>query len=274
MPSYQSLNQFPLRWMAVAIAAGFLSNPVMALPTGAQIANGAVAVNQTGALMTVTNTSGSIINWQGFSIGAGETVRFNQASTNSSVLNRVVTNNPSVLLGQLQSNGQVFLINPAGILVGAGARIDVAGFVASSLNLSDADFLAKRFNFTQTAGAGLVRNEGTITTPAGGSVYLIAPKVENAGMIQSPQGEVILAAGQTVQIGDTATPGVRVEITGTGTEASNMGSVVADAGRIGLVGAIVKNSGLLSASSAVSEGGRIFLKATQNIDRADQVHTL
>lgn len=264
-------KKFRLSQSVAALASCFLSANVMALPTGGQVANGSATMTQNGSVLAITNSNGAIINWQGFSIGLGETVRFIQPSAVSSVLNRVVTADPSVLLGQMQSNGQVFLINPAGILVGAGARIDVAAFVASSLQMSDADFLAKRFIFQDTPGVGLVRNEGTISTPTGGRVYLVAPKVENAGLIQSAGGEVILAAGQTVEIGDTATPGVRVEVTGTSAEATNIGSVLADAGRIGLVGAVVKNTGTLSASSAVADGGRIFLRASGIVTNSGQI---
>lgn len=262
-----SRPKFRCRQITLALAACFTSTLVLALPVGGQVVAGSASFSQTGNTLSVTNSNGTIINWQGFSIGSNEVTRFVQPSATSSVLNRVVTSDPSVLLGQLQSNGQVFLINPAGILVGAGARIDVASFVASSLQMSDADFLAKRFVFRNTPGAGLVRNEGTITTPTGGSVYLIGPSVENSGTITTPGGETILAAGKTVEIGDTATPGVRVEITGSDTQATNLGSIVADSGRIGMVGALVRNSGTLSASSAVSEGGRIFLRATSNIEQ-------
>ena len=257
---------FRLSRLSAALASCFISGSVLALPTGANVAHGTAVIAQNGQVLTVTNSNGAIINWQGFSIGAGETTRFIQPSAVSSVLNRVVTDNPSLILGHLQSNGQVFLINPAGIMVGAGARVDVAGFVASSLQLSDADFLAKRFHFTAVPGAGMVRNEGEIRTPTGGSVYMVAPQVGNAGFINSPAGEVILAAGQTVEIGDTATPGVRAAITGDG-KTTNVGQIVANAGTIGLVGALVKNSGLLNASSAVSEGGRVYLRASDKLEQ-------
>ena len=180
------------------------------------------------------------------------------------MLNRVVTNNPSQLFGQLQSNGRVFLINPAGILVGAGAVVDTAGFVASTLNLSNADFLAGRFNFTATPGAGKIENYGTISTPSGGSVYLVGAQVDNHGIINAPNGEVLLAAGQTAQLIDTGTPGVRVELAADTEQALNVGQILAESGRVGMVGAIVKNSGKISANSVTSEGGRVFLKATQD----------
>ena len=244
----------------LAVAALF-GTPAIAAPTAASVVHGQASFAQQGSVLTITNSNGAVINWQGFSIGSGETTRFVQPSSASSVLNRVVGPNPSSILGNLSSNGRVYLINPAGIMVGAGAKIDVAAFVASTLNIRTEDFLANRLNFQPTPGAGAVRNEGIITTPQGGQVYLVAPKVENTGTIVAPGGEVALAAGRSVQIGDTASPGVRIVVDG-GESATNLGRVVAEAGRIGMFGALVRNSGSLNASSAVVDGGRILLKAT------------
>ena len=90
----------------------------------------------------MTNTPGAIINWQQFSIQKDEVTRFLQQNASSAVLNRVTTQNPSVILGSLTSNGRVFLINPNGIAFGQGAVINVAGLAASTLNISDADWHA------------------------------------------------------------------------------------------------------------------------------------
>ena len=97
-----------------------------------------------GNLLTVTNTPNAIINWGSFSIGANEITKFVQQSASSAVLNRVVGQDPSAILGALQSNGRVFLINPNGIVFGAGSQINVGGLVASTMNLSNEDFLADR----------------------------------------------------------------------------------------------------------------------------------
>jgi len=234
-------------------------------PVGAQVVSGSVSINQSGTLLTVTNSPNAIINWQGFSIGSGQATNFVQQSSGSSVLNRVVGTDPSTLLGTLTSNGKVYLVNPAGIFVGQGARIDVQGFFASTLNLSNADFLAGNLNFTTNPGAGTIQNNGTITTPEGGTVYLIAPQVTNYGIINTPQGETILAAGNTVQLVDTGTPGVAVEITGSSNNATNLGQIIADSGRIGMMGAVVNNSGKISADSLVSQGGEVYLKATNRV---------
>jgi len=268
-------TRFPARkrLIAAAIASCFVSAPAWANPAGPQVVNGAASFNQAGNLLTVNNSNGAIINWNSFSIGASETTRFNQASASSSVLNRVIANDPSVLLGTLSSNGHVWLVNPAGILVGQGARIDVAGFVASTLNVANQDFLAGRLNFGATPNAGSVQNDGQITTPSGGSVYLVAPSVTNNGIIDAPNGEVILAAGQTVQLLDTSTPGVSVAITGATGNATNLGQIVSEAGQIGIAGVLVNNSGTLNASSVVKQGGRIFLKASQDayVDGAGRI---
>jgi filamentous hemagglutinin family protein len=261
------------RLIVVAVSACFASAPAWSNPTAPQVVNGAASFNQAGKLLTVTNSNGAIINWNTFSIGANETTRFNQTSAASSVLNRVLANDPSVLLGTLSSNGRVWLVNPAGIMVGQGARIDVAGFIASTLNVRNEDFLAGRLNFQATPNAGKIENYGQITTPSGGSVYLVAPAVENYGVINAPNGEVILAAGQTVQLIDTGTPGVRVDITGAEGNVTNLGDIVSEAGRIGMAGVLVKNSGTLNASSLVKEGGRVFLKASQDayVDGAGRI---
>lgn len=253
--------------LLVLLTCGWPVCAALANPTGGNVVSGQAAMQTQGNTLTVTTASNkSIIDWQTFSIAPNETTRFVQPSSTSSVLNRVLANEPSVLLGSLQSNGKVFLINPYGILVGAGAHIDVAGFVASTLNISNQDFLNDTLNFQAALNAGRVDNQGSIRTPEGGSVYLIAPEVENSGIIQTPGGETILAAGRTVQLLDTATPGVKVEITGSDTSATNLGQIIADAGTIGMAGAMVRNSGTLNAGSVVQDGGRIFLRATQKIE--------
>jgi filamentous hemagglutinin family protein len=256
--------------ISIALACCFSIN-AQANPNGAQIINGTANINQSGNLLTVTNTPNAIINWQGFSIANGETTNFIQQSASSSILNRVVRPDPSALLGTLTSNGKVFLINPAGIMVGQGARIDVGGFVASTLNLSNTNFLAGKLNFDATPNAGALQNNGSITTPEGGTVYLIAPQIENNGIINTPKGETILAAGDTVQLLDTGTPGVSVKITGSSNTATNLGQILADSGQIGMVGAVVKSSGKISANSVVRQGGRIFLRATNRVEAGGSI---
>jgi filamentous hemagglutinin family protein len=251
--------------LALAVASCFVPIAVLANPTNPAVVSGTATFQQSGNLLSIANSPSAIINWGSFSIGAGEITRFIQQSQASAVLNRVVGQDPSAILGALQSNGRVFLINPNGILFGAAAQIDVAGLVASTLNLSDADFLAGRLRFSETLNAGGVVNQGGISTTSGGSVYLVAPDITNSGIITSPGGEVVLAAGRSVELVDPGTPNLRVEISAPDTQARNLGQIVADAGRVGIYAGLINHSGTIQANSAVvGERGEIMLRATQN----------
>lgn len=251
--------------LAACFGSGFVASVANANPVGPQIVNGKVIFNQDGKIFTITNTPGAIINWQDFFINAGETTRFVQESANSTVLNRVTGQNPSQILGTLQSNGRVFLINPNGVLFGKGAQVDVNGLTVSSLGMSDADFKAGKLNFSAGTSAGKVSNQGAITTPSGGHVYLIAPDVENSGIITSPQGEILLAAGRSVKLVDSANPDVHVVVSADNNQALNLGQVVAQGGKVGIYGGLISQRGLVSANSAVvGENGKIYFKASQD----------
>jgi filamentous hemagglutinin family protein len=235
-------------------------------PIGGNVMNGSASFATTGNTLTVTNTPGTIINWQGFSINSNEVTRFAQQSAASTVLNRVVGSDPSNIMGTLQSNGRVFLINPNGILFGAGAVVDVAGLMASTLNLSDADFLAGNHHYTQVPGAGNISNAGNIRAQQGGQIYLIAPNVENTGVITAPNGEILLAAGYSVDLVSTDNPDLRVNITAPAGDATNVGQLIAASGSLGLFGTVVSNGGIVSADSATLEGGKIVFKASRRAE--------
>ncbi len=268
MSKFDDLKHSKRNLLALAISWLLPCLSVNANPTNPQVMQGSAGFSNQGSALAITNSNGTIINWQSFSINPGETTRFNQPSSDSSVLNRVTGPDPSQLLGTLSSNGQVFLINPSGILVGQGAIIDVAGFVASNLNLNPANFKADNLKFhSDSLTRGKVENLGEITTPNGGSVYLVGSEVSNQGIIQSPQGQIILASGQTVEIHDTATPNVSVVVTGNDNLTTNLGQLVAASGQIGILGALVTNNGLINANQIIqNESGRIFLRASQDLN--------
>ncbi|MDP2761147.1 MAG: YDG domain-containing protein, partial [Sideroxyarcus sp.] len=255
-----------LKAIFLALACVFAAGQAQANGTDPAVVAGQAGFSTQGSTLSITNSPGAIINWQGFSIGASETTRFIQQSAASSVLNRVIGPDPSVIFGTLTSNGRVFLINPSGILFGQGAHIDVAGLVASTLNLSNQDFLAGRLNFSSDPLAGNVENRGNITTPSGGSVYLVGSNVTNSGIINSPQGDVILTAGQSVKIFDTSTPGVRVELTASDNAAVNLGQILAQSGQVGIYGAALRNAGIIDADQVVRDAsGKIVLRAKQDV---------
>jgi filamentous hemagglutinin family protein len=253
--------------ISVAVAACFTAGLACANPTGPQVVNGAATFqNPNASTLSVTNTPGSIINWQGFSIGAGEVTRFIQQSSSSSVLNRVVTGDVSQIYGQLLSNGRVFLLNPGGILVGPGAIVDTAGFVASTLNMVDADFIAGKLKFQGDANSGSIVNQGWIRTGYGGKVVLVAPHIENSGLIHTPGGELILAAGQKLTVSSLDHEGVQFEVQAPTDSVLNLGKLLADGGAVGVFAGTLKHSGDIRANSLVyDQAGQVVLLATNEI---------
>lgn len=262
-PTVRVQHTLRRRLLPVLVAGCF--GTALANPLGPQVINGQASFLNQGNVLSVINTPGTIINWQSFSINPGELTRFIQQNANSAVLNRITGQDPSQILGALQSNGRVFLVNPSGILFGQGAQVDVNGLVASTLNISNEDFLNGKLLFKAGDKAGNLKNEGAIATPAGGQVILIAPNVENSGIITSPKGDVMLAAGHTVQLVDTLNPDLRVVLSAPENEALNLGQVIAQGGRTGIYGALVKQRGVVNADSAVvGENGKVVLKASRD----------
>lgn len=194
-----------LRPLAFAVACLFSAAPghadSPALPSGLQVMQGQASSLANGKLLTVTNSANAILNWQQFSIGGGNTVRFEQPNAASQVLNRVVGGDPSAILGSLTRNGRVWLQNPYGVLFGAGARIDVAGLVATTLNINGAQWLAQRYSLQAGSGPGMAQaqvvNQGELRTAAGGQLMLIGTAgVRNEGLISAPGGQVLTAGGR------------------------------------------------------------------------------
>ncbi|NBR30086.1 MAG: filamentous hemagglutinin N-terminal domain-containing protein, partial [Betaproteobacteria bacterium] len=251
--------------VAVAVAACFAGRFSYANPVGPTVVSGKATISSQGNVLSVINTPGAIINWQQFSIGAAETTRFIQQSAASTVLNRVTGVDPSVILGTLQSNGRVFLINPNGMFFGANARVDVAGLVASTLNITNEDFLAGRMRFAaDRAFAAPVINQGNITAAPGGRVMLIGSAVDNQGVINAPGGEIVLAAGKSVRVAEEGAPRLQVEIAAPEDRPLNLSEVAY--GSRGIYAGLVRNSGVITANAVVQTAdGRIVLKSSGDV---------
>lgn len=220
------------------IAAVCCARTAHAGPEGAQVAAGSATIQQNGATWTITAGNGAIINYQSFDIAAPETVRFIQPDATSRVLNRIQSEAPTRIDGTLLANGRVYLVNPAGVIFGQGAVVNVGGLVAAGAHLSDADFLAHRDHFTGATGS--VVNHGIISasgaTPTSPAVALVGRAVANYGTIASPAGAVVLAAGDDVFVG-TKGSRIMVRIDGAAHSAaepavSNAGSINAGSGSV------------------------------------------
>ena len=254
------------RLLAGVLCGLFVGGAAHANPTGPTVAHGTAQFAGLGAsTLDVTSSSNAIINWQGFSIDTGEVTRFIQPSASSAVLNRVTGADPSSILGQLLSNGRVFLVNPHGIVFGEGAVVDTAGLVASTLGISDADFLAGRYRFDAGPDAGGITNQGLIKSGADG-VFLLAPNVENSGVIRTDGGDLVLAAGRTITLTSLDLDGVRVDVQAPEDEALNLGELIAERGAAGVFAGSIRNAGTVEANAVtVDENGAIRLVAQGDI---------
>ena len=220
-------------------------------------------LSQQAGKWTIQSQSDSIIHWDSFSIELGEVVHFEQGGSHSAILNRVVGDSKSQLLGHLSSNGKVFLLNPNGVLIGPNGRIETAGFIASSFDMMDEEFLnAKEMLFRGLSKESVV-NLGTIQCQTG-DVALIGLNVQNEGTIEAPNGVVSLAAGLEILLKPEGTQRVFIKVEGTEESIEHTGSIQALAAEMRTASPYAKairSSGSIEACAVEENGGRIYLVA-------------
>jgi filamentous hemagglutinin family protein len=254
-----------------------------ALPVGGQVSSGQGVISQDASSLTVRQDSSKLaVNWQSFGIGSSERVTFAQPSADAVALNRILGNEPSQIYGRLNANGKVFLLNPNGVLFGSSAQVDVGGLVASTLQLSDADFMAGKYTFA--GNGGTVSNQGTITAADGGYVALLGGQVSNDGHISARLGTVALAAGKrvTLEFGGDQLLNLQLEQGVAEALAQNRQLIQADGGRVlltargqdALLAGVVNNSGIIEAHTVAQQGGVIRLLASMDGDRVQVGGTL
>jgi len=259
----------------VALSVFTTVNPGYAMPSGGSVTAGEGTITQNGSAMTVNQTTNKLaLNWQNFGIGQGEKVQFIQPNAQSVALNRVIGNDASKIYGQLTANGQVFLINPNGILFSKTAQVNVGGIVASSLQLSDSDFMNGKYIFTKNGTAGSVINQGNIQTTDGGYAALLGNKVSNEGVIIANKGSIGLGAGDKATLDFTGDGLINLTVNQSAIDAqaansnllqANGGLVVMTAKAAGdLTGTVVNNSGVIRAQSLAERNGKIVLDGGTN----------
>ena len=250
---------------------------------------GAATIQGQGGPAVIVNqsTSSAVINWNTFNIRANESVRFNQPSASSVALNRVTGGlGPSEIMGSLTANGRVFIINRDGILFGPGSVVNTAGFLATTNDIKNADFMAGRYNFNIPGrpDASIV-NQGRITATSGGFAALVAPGVRNSGTITATLGTVALASGNsftldmygdkliTLAVGDSIANKVIDVATGRPLKSlvsnTKSGIISANGGRVELTAAaaravvdsVINTKGVIRANSIGRHNGMIVLNA-------------
>ncbi|MDP1671821.1 MAG: filamentous hemagglutinin N-terminal domain-containing protein, partial [Burkholderiales bacterium] len=246
------------------------------LPSGGSVISGSATIHNPAPTQQVI-TQGSdkaIINWQGFSIGQGHSVQFVQPGSGSVVLNRVVGSDPSAIYGSLSANGRVFLVNPQGIYFSPTASLDVGGLVASTLNISNDDFLAGRYIFRRDPGApanASVINDGLIRARDNGYVVLAGDYAANRGIVEARLGTVALASGAQVTLDMQGDSLINLAVSEKSVSelagVANSGELNAEGGRVimtaavarDLAGTVVNNSGVIRARGTVEKDGAIYL---------------
>jgi len=296
---------------APGVCAPAFKTPGMLVPPAGFVTSGAATAVSTGNTMTVTQTTDqAILNWQSFNISADGRVVFQQPRSTSIALNKIYQASPSAIFGQLSANGQVYLINPNGFVFGATSSVNVAGLIASSLGMTNGDaeltsgILAPgkqntpasafssdgRTYITDSAGNPILDANGKpqpvqisvqpgaqMTATGSGRIMLAAQNVTNGGNLSAPDGQVVLAAGQSLYLAGSTDPSMRgliVEVSGntpcsgsdpclsTGTTTNQAGATLsAPRGNVSLAGLAVNQSGRISATTAVSANGSVILTA-------------
>jgi filamentous hemagglutinin family protein len=264
------------------------------------VTSGAASVSTAGNTMTVDqSTDRAVLNWASFNVSADGRVVFNQPRSTSITLNRIYDASPSRVFGTVEANGQIYLVNPNGMVFGRTARINAAGILASSLSISDENFAAgllapeliqnRRPALSSDGRVYAMDSEGRVTTEngqpvevklvveegaklesrgAGGRVMLASREIDNAGSVASPDGQVILAAGDQVYLQASTDPklrGLLVEVAAGGEAWNRMtGDISAAHGNVTVVGLAVNQNGRVSASTTVSANGSVRLLARDN----------
>ena len=263
-----------------SLAAGFAlaAFPTLAgaLPTGENVRHGDVTVSRPSAqsMQIDQRTAKGIVDWNGFSIAASERVNVTQPGASSVLLNRVVGGSPSEIFGRLTANGQVFLTNPNGVLFAPGASVEVGALFATTLGISDADFVAGRYTFANGGGAGSVINRGSITT-LNGYAALAAPQVVNEGTIVAHLGTAALAAGDRVTLDMVGDRLINVSVDQGALNASivHSGTIIADGGLVvmsansasSLLDGVINTSGVVRANTLTARQGEIVLEASGGV---------
>jgi filamentous hemagglutinin family protein len=264
--------------IALLAASGLFAHSAIAadaLPTGGRLAAGAATINQSGNNLNVVQTSQrAVVNWDSFNVGANAKVEFIQPNAQAVIHNRVVSATASQIDGMVKANGQVIISNAHGVVFGKGSQVDAAAIVATTMDINDKDFMEGKSTFKGN-GKGAVVNYGKLQTKdPKGYIALLAPEVRNEGYILAKGGvanTVALASGTQITLdfrGDQLMT-VKVDASAYKSLIENKRLVQVDGGMVviaansaaQLMGSVIKNSGRISTSSMVNNGGVIEILA-------------
>ncbi|HSW69003.1 MAG TPA: filamentous hemagglutinin N-terminal domain-containing protein, partial [Gammaproteobacteria bacterium] len=280
--NFKNNLKFITRHVFILISTIAISEATLANPEGGVVAAGSATISQSPGLTHIEQSSEkAIINWQSFNINAAEKTHFQQP-VHGIALNRI---NPhmgaSQIYGQLTATGKIILVNQAGIFFGPGSFVDVGGIIASTSDISDANFLAGKYHFDKPSEFnGSVINQGTIRAAQNGLVALVGQGVRNDGLIEARMGNVVLGSGNKFTIDlygdqlinfsvDEASSAAGIDHQGKKLTAGveNNGKIIADGGKIlisarsarNVVDNVINMRGVAQAKGVYQHGGEIIL---------------
>ena len=253
----------------------FMAGKTLALPINGKTAAGKATISTPSAteMHIVQGSNRAIINWDSFSIDKGQSVNITQPTSQSTLLNRVVGNNPSEIFGSLTANGQLFLINPGGVLFAPGSSINAGGLVASTLGIKDSDFLSEKYSFFQTGTSSSVINQGIINA---GFAALLGSSVENSGTMITSKGLAGIAVGEgiTLNMDPNGLVAIKVDEAAYNALIKNNGVIEARDGTVvmtataadALLSSVVNNSGRVRAGSITENNGNVVIHSASIIN--------
>jgi filamentous hemagglutinin family protein len=261
-----------LRVMIALIMLSPVAGQAASLPQGGTVTvgQGTIVSNGSNQMIIKQTTDKLGINWQSFNVGADGHVVFDQPGKHSVALNRVIGSDGSAILGKIDANGQVFLINPNGVIFGKDAKVNVGGLIASTLEISDADFATGNYKLAAVDGrAGEIVNNGSLQAAEGGYIALLGKSVKNNGVIRAQLGTAAMAAGEAMTLDFSGDGLINVQVTKSAVKAlvDNQGLIQADGGSVlmtaratnALMDTVVNNDGVVQAQTIKSKSGKIFL---------------
>lgn len=273
IPNYKNSFRILKGGKISLVVSSFLASTTLsfAAPSGGVVTSGDANISQNGKVTDITQTTQKAsINWNKFDIASDETVNFKQPNSTSITLNRVVGNEKSIINGALNANGQVWIINSNGVLFGKGASINTSGLLATTKDISDADFQAGNYKFTGNSKESVI-NLGTIDVVNNGSVILAANEVKNEGTIKAIRGKIHLAGADeyTVNLNGNSLVNLTVNKGVLDALVKNSGTIIANGGEVylttnavnELLKGVVNNTGVIEANSLAGITGHVELFA-------------
>lgn len=256
--------------LVAALSTAVMVSNAYAAPVDPIIIHGSQTVTVNGNVMDINQHTDKLnVSWGGFDIAKGETVNLIQP-VNGAALFSIRGHSGTEIYGKLNATGTLLLINPNGVLFGQGAEVNVGNIVASTLNISNEDFLKGRYHFKGGDNAGSVINHGVIKAKDEGYIVMLGKAVENTGTLVANKGSVVMAAAQEAVLDFYGNGLVRANLTGQAVEAlvKNSGLIQANGGLVQLAAnartAAINVTGIIEANQLVERNGVIRLEGGDN----------